>query len=114
MPLLGNSKFDGDPIKMNVIAWRHHFPIIILMAFLDLTPKGVVRSGRNSKLSETLCLSSLPTNLTNIGSKLKVLSWRHLFPHYVSGSFLFPWQLHLMESAPKAAFPHATDDTYRI
>ena len=30
MPVLVTSKFDEDPIKMNQLAWRHHFPVISL------------------------------------------------------------------------------------
>ena len=30
MPVLVTSNFDDDSIKMNELAWRHHFPIISL------------------------------------------------------------------------------------
>ena len=33
MPDLVTSKFDENPIKMNVLAWRHHFPIISVWDF---------------------------------------------------------------------------------
>ena len=58
--------------------------------FLDaqgqLTPYSVVRSGRNSNLSQILCMSSLPASMKKIGSTEK--RWRHHFPHYKSmGAF---------------------------
>ena len=59
--------------KMNVLAWRHHFPTIF----------GVIRFGRNLN-SEMLCLSVLHARLTKNGLKLKALAWRHRFPHYKS------------------------------
>ena len=115
MPVLVTSKFDGDSIKMNLLAWRHHFPIINLWEFLldaqgHLCPKGVVRSSRNSNSSEVLSLSSLSTSLTKIGSKQKALAWRCRFPYYrsMNGSFLLPWQpqywWNLLQNR-KAAFP---------
>ena len=30
MPVLVTSKFDEDPVKMNELAWEHHFPIFSL------------------------------------------------------------------------------------
>ena len=57
--------------KMNELAWRHHFPIITLWEFFrpqgQITPYSVVRSGRNSNLSEILCMSSLPASIKRIG-----------------------------------------------
>ena len=78
--------------KMNKLAWRHHFPIISLWNFLDaegqLTLQSVVRSGRNWKSSEILCMSSLPASTKRIGSKATEKRWRHHFPHYKSmGAF---------------------------
>ena len=78
MPVLATSKFDEDPMKMNVLAWRHHFPIINICEMFKMLKapycEGSARSGRNSNLSEILCLSTLPTSLTKIGSKLKALA----------------------------------------
>ena len=88
MPDLGSSKFEEDPMKIEIASLETPFFHYKAMGnFLDvqshLTPKGVVRSGRNSNLSE---MSSLPANLTKIGSKLKALAWRHLFPQNVRHS----------------------------
>ena len=48
----------------------------------------MVRAGRNSNLSEILCMSSLPANIKRIGSKTTEKRWRHHFPHYKSmGAF---------------------------
>ena len=69
-----------DPIKNECASLEAPFSNETLWKFLDaqghLTPKGVVRFGRNSNLYEILCMSSLPASLTKIGSKLKVLAWR--------------------------------------
>ena len=85
MPVLVTNMFDEDPLKMNVLAWRHHFN------FLDgrwhLTPVGVVRSGQNSSSSEILCLSFFES-LPKIGLKLKALTWRHRFPIIIQWEFL--------------------------
>ena len=48
----------------------------------------MVRSGRNSNLSKTLCMSSPPASIKRIGSKATEKRWRHYFPHYKSmGAF---------------------------
>ena len=48
----------------------------------------MVQSGRNSNLSEILCMSSLPASIKRIGSKATEKRWRHHFPHYKSmGAF---------------------------
>ena len=49
----------------------------------------MVRFGRNSNSSETLCMSSLPASIKRIGSpKATEKRWRHHFPHYKSmGAF---------------------------
>ena len=44
----------------------------------------MVRCGRNSNLSEILCMSSLPASIKRIGSKTIKKRWRHHFPHYKS------------------------------
>ena len=44
----------------------------------------MVRSGRNSNLSEILCMSSLPASIKRIGSKPTEKRWRHRFTHYKS------------------------------
>ena len=59
-----------------------------LKALGQLTLKSVVRSGRNSNLSEILCMSSLPLSIKRIGSKATEKRWRHQFSHYKSmGAF---------------------------
>ena len=60
--------------------------------FLDaqgqLTPMSVVRSGRNSNSSETLCMSSFPASIKRIGSKATEKRWRQHFPNFKSmGAF---------------------------
>ena len=98
MLVLVASMFDEDPIKNERASLEtlfSHYKSMgkFLYAQEHLTPKGVVRSGRNSNSSEILCLSSLPANLTKFGFKLKTLAWRHRFPPLqVNGSFLLPWQ----------------------
>ena len=48
----------------------------------------MVRSGRNSNLSEILYMSSFPASIKRIGSKATEKRWRHHFPHYKSmGNF---------------------------
>ena len=48
----------------------------------------MVQSGRNSNLSEILCMSSLPASIKRIGSKPTEKWWRHHFPHCKSmGAF---------------------------
>ena len=50
----------------------------------------MVRSGRNSNLSEILSMSSLPANIRRIKSKATEKRWRHYFPHYKSmGAFCY-------------------------
>ena len=69
MPVLITSKFDEGPIKNERASMETPFsPLQVYGKFVDaqgyLTPKGVVRSGRNSNSSEIFCLSSLPATLT--------------------------------------------------
>ena len=78
--------------KMNELAWKHHFPIISLWEIFrpqgQLTPSSVVRSGRNSNSSESLCMFLLPPNIKRIGSKTTEKRWRHHCPHHRSmGAF---------------------------
>ena len=54
----------------------------------QLLKESVIRSSRNSNLSEILCISSLPASIKRIGSKTPEKRWRHHFPHYGSmGAF---------------------------
>ena len=55
MPVLVASKFEEDLIEN-----EHHF-FSITQGYV--TPKWLIKSGRNSNLSEILCLSSLPVKL---------------------------------------------------
>ena len=96
MPVLVTSKFDEDSIKNERASLEIPFSHFKFMGnFFEaqghLTPKGEVRSGRNSN-SEILCLSSLPASLTKIGSKLKALAWRHRFP------IISKWELSMATS----------------
>ena len=71
MPILVTSKFDEDPIKNECASLKTPFSHYKYGDFKDaqshLTPKGVVRSGRNSNRSEILCLSSLLASLIKVG-----------------------------------------------
>ena len=92
MPVLVTSNFDDDSIKNERASMEAAFSHYVLWNFLDpqgqLTPKSVVRSGQNSNLFETLCMSSLPASIKRIGSKTTEKRWRHRFPHYKSmGAF---------------------------
>ena len=62
MPVLVTNKFDKDPIKNEHASLETPFFHVKSMGFFleaqgHLTPKGVVRSGRNSNSSEIICLS---------------------------------------------------------
>ena len=93
MPVLVTSNFDDDSIKHERASMATPFSHYKSMGkFLDaqgqLTLSSVVRSGRNSNLSEILCMSSLPASIKRIGSKATEKKWRHHFPHYKSmGAF---------------------------
>ena len=93
MPVLVTSHFDDDSIKNYRASMETqclHYKSIgnLLNVQGQLTPKSVVRSGRNSNSSEILCISSLPTCIKRIGSKATEKRWRHHFPHYKSmGAF---------------------------
>ena len=75
-------------LKMNELAWRHHFPIITLWkCFRRSRATNFIVSGPiwpNSNSSEILCMSSLPASIKRIGSKTTEKRWRHHFPHYKS------------------------------
>ena len=93
MAVLVTSKFDEDPIKNERASLEtlfSHYKSIgnFPEAQGQLTPNSVVQTGRNSNLSEILCMSSLPASLKRIGSKTTEKRWRHCFPHYKSmGAF---------------------------
>ena len=92
-PVLITSNFDDDSIKNERASMEtpfSHYKSMgnVLDAQGHLTPKSVVRSGRNSISSEILCMSSLPASIKRIGSKTTEKRWRHRFPHYKSmGAF---------------------------
>ena len=48
----------------------------------QLTPQSLVRSGRISNSSEMLWMSSLPTSMKKIRSKMQALECSQHFPHY--------------------------------
>ena len=88
IPVLVITKFDEDPIKNKRASLETPFSHYNSVGkFLDakghLIPKGVVRSGQNSKM---LCLPSLPASVTKIGSKLKALAWKHRLPQNICHS----------------------------
>ena len=93
MPVLVTSSFDDDLIKNEWASMQTPFSHYKSMGnFLDiqgqLTPKSLVRSDRNSNLSEILCMSSLPASIKRTGSKTTKKRWRHHFHHYKStGAF---------------------------
>ena len=73
------SKFDEDPSKIETASLETSFPHYksmgnVLDAQGHLTPKGVVRSGRNSNSSEILCLFSLPASFDKDQIKTEVVS----------------------------------------
>ena len=78
--------------------WRQRFSHYKPMGFFQtfkgkLTPQSVVRAGRNSKLSELSCMSSLPASMKRIGWKTGKKKWRTPFsPLQPYGSFLLPWK----------------------
>ena len=61
------------------------FEIFLFEGISLVTPKWLIRSGRNSNASERECLSWLSASLT----KINVLAWRHHFP-IISLWELFP------------------------
>ena len=67
--------------------WRHRFSHYKPMEIFSdvqgqLTLQSVVRSGRNSNLSELSCMLSLPASMERIGRKTAEKKWRHCFLHY--------------------------------
>ena len=62
----------------------------------QVTPKWLIRSGRNSNSSEILCLSWLPASLTKIRSKMNALALRHHFP------IISLWEMFQMLKAPNS------------
>ena len=87
MPVLVTSNFDDDSIKNERASMETPFSHYKSMGnFLDaqgqLTSLSVVRSGRNSNSSEISYMSSLPTSIKRIGSKITEKRWRHRFPDY--------------------------------
>ena len=93
MPVLFTSNFDHDSIKNDRASMETQFSHYKSMGnFLNvqgqLTPKSVVRSGRNSNSFEILCMSSLSASIKRIRYKTTEKRWRHRFPHYKSmGAF---------------------------
>ena len=83
------SNFDDDSIKnewaSTETAFSHYKSMgNVLDAQEQLTPKSVVRSGRNLNSFKILCMSLLPANIKKIGKKATEERWRHHFPHYKS------------------------------
>ena len=84
MPVLVICKFEQNLIKHEDIIAESIFSVTSLWEIFHCS--SAYNSIANSpiwpkfKLSEILCLSSLPASLTKIRSKLKGLVWRHSFP----------------------------------
>ena len=74
MPVLVASKFEEDFIEN-----EHHF-FSTTQGYV--TPKWLIRSGRNSNLSESLCLSSLPVSLLEIEFRVTEKRRLYHFLHY--------------------------------
>ena len=72
-------------LKLNELAWRHHFPIISLWDFFFRRSRAAnsVVSGPIWPKFELIrdFMSSLPANIKRIGSKAIEKRWRHNFPH---------------------------------
>ena len=108
MPVLVTSNFDDDSIKYECASMEKPFSHCKSMGiFLDLKDsllrsqwsdlaeirtcqrfyacprylQSVVRSGRNSNLSEILCMSSLPASIKRIRAKITEKRWETSFPH---------------------------------
>ena len=84
MGVLVAHKNEEDPIK-------NEGDRVVTTLFIDfsdaqgqLTPKSVMESCRNSKLSKPLRLTLLPARMKKIHRKMKVLEWSQRFSHYKS------------------------------
>ena len=93
MPLLVTCKFAKDQINNECASMETFYKS---MEKKNQGPRAIglqneqktVRSGQNLNLSKILCLSFLPASLNKVHSKVKVLAWRHRFPHYqLMGAF---------------------------
>ena len=71
MPVLVVSKFEEDVIENE--------PNFFSTTKGNVTKKRLIRSGRNSNLSEILCLSSLPVSLMAIEFRVIEKRWIHHF-----------------------------------
>ena len=65
------SKFDEDPIKIEGTIDRTRSNMGFFATQELVTPKWIVRSGRNSNSSKILWLSWLPARLMKIRTKVK-------------------------------------------
>ena len=104
--------------KMNELAWRQHFPLIIYGNFFRQSgaANSVVSAGWNSNSSKILCMFSLPTSIKRIRSKTTEKRWRHCFPHYTVSQWglSLPWQPEFWSNLPLLQpFPHPSD-TYKL
>ena len=66
--------------KMNSLEWPYHFSHYESMGIFrftqgQLTLQSLVRSTQNSKIVQTLWLSSIPKRMQKIQSKMKALEW---------------------------------------
>ena len=71
--------------RMNVLAWRHHFPIIVYENFFQCWRACNTEVNDPIRLnwisSKILRLSWIPANLAKIRSKMTEKMWRHHFSH---------------------------------
>ena len=71
----------------------------------QLTPKSAVEFCRNSNSSKLLWLSSLPTRMKKIQSKMKALECYQDFPHYKHMGFFFRRSRAATSAVPSRIWP---------
>ena len=84
MDVLITCKYKEDPIKMKALECSQHYTVIFSDAQGQISLVFVVVSGRNLNSSKLSCMSSLPTRMRMIDSKMKELECSQDFSHYKS------------------------------
>ena len=84
MVVLLTRKNKEDPIKNEGARVFTTLVIKFSDAQGQITLESVVVSGRNWNSSKLSCMSSLPTNMKLIHTKMKELEWSQAFSHYKS------------------------------
>ena len=87
MVVLVTCKNEEDPIKNKSARVVTRLYIDFSDSPGQITPESVVVSGRNLNSSKLLCMSSLPTRMKMIKSKMKELKWAKHFSHRSMGIF---------------------------